>query len=233
MKKLLAIILVLCLVLAFAACGSESNDDEFDDDIRGSQTVDGNDDDSKSDKSDEKEFELGKTSGLTYENKFIGIGCKLPAGWSFYDDDQLKELNNITAEYAEGDLKEALKDANIVYDMCAVASNGTDSINVNLEKVSNSVLKNLDIAENNEKLFPSLIESFEKMGYTDMELENGTIMIDGKKFVCMKSSGSIYGVEMHQVCVSVKCNGYLASISITVFGDTDIEDLVDRLYLID
>ena len=35
---------------------------------------------------------MNLAGGITYENKFIGIGCKLDSNWAFYTDEEIKEM---------------------------------------------------------------------------------------------------------------------------------------------
>ena len=228
MKKLLALLLVLVMVFSFAACGRD-NDSPDEDDIRGEQ-IDNNE--SKDKTSSEVEFSLGTTTGLTYESKFIGIGCKLDSDWAFYSDEKIKELNSVTTEIAGEEYAEMMKNATVVYDMFAAQSDQLANVNVVMEKVDKDTLKALDVAENFNKTIPSLKESFENMGYSGLTYEVGTVKIDGKEFACLNTNAEIYGTKMVQKAIGIKCNGYLATVTVTAFGDNDANDIINKFYLV-
>ena len=231
MKKLLALLLVLVMVFSFAACGRDS-DSPDEDDIRGEQIENNDLKDKTSSVSSEAEFSLGATTGLTYESKFIGIGCKLDSDWSFYSDEQIKELNSVTTEVAGEEYAEMMKNATVVYDMFAAQSDQLANVNVVLEKADKNTLKDLDVAENFNKTIPTLKETFENMGYTGLTYEVGTVTIDGKEFTCLNTSAEISGTKMVQKAIGIKCNGYLATVTVTAFGENDANDIINKFYLV-
>ena len=117
MKKILSLICVLTVLLSlcFAGCGNIS--DAIANEI-------------------EPEFSMGKISGGTYRNDFLGLSCTIPQGWEFYSEEQLLQLNNIVGEFMDEEVQEQLKNANMVFDMFAQNAIGDSSINVNMEKLA-------------------------------------------------------------------------------------------------
>ena len=213
----------MCFVFVSCSSGEE--------DIRGEQIVNNDvQSDTLEDNSDNNEetaeFSLGATDGLIYENKFIGIGCSLDEGWTFYSDEEIQDLNNYAADVAGEDYEEAMKAADIVYDMYAISDNQLDNIKVNLQKVNNIALEQLDIKENFENTIPELRKAFENMGYTDLEFEITSVSINGEEVMCLQSYGVIDGLTMYQKIVSIKCDGYLSNITVTTYQ----EDLVDSVF---
>ncbi len=230
MKKIFALLLIFVLMFSFAACSGKNTND-----IRGDQqSVSQNSSDTQSTDAastvSAPEFSLGNTDGLVYENKFIGIGCTLDSGWSFYTDEQIKELNNITNDLAGDAYVEAMKDANLVYDMFAVSDDQLKNMNVILEKVNPITLTSLDIAQNFENSFATMKESFENIGYTNVAYEIGEITISGKKHVSLNITAEISGIKMYQKCFAIKCNGYLANIAITSLNENAIDSIISKFY---
>lgn len=227
MKKLFVLLLALVVVMTFAACGGEEN-------IRGEQKVEGSSSaENVSDVNSDEEFSFGDVSGLNYENKFIGIGCNLDSEWTFYTDEQIKELNNIAMDAVGEEVEELIKDADVVYDMYAERNGGLDNINVNLEKINPVQLALIDIEENYIKIAPTLVTGYENMGFTNITYETGSVNIDGREFACLNVGSEIQGIKMYQSIISVKCSGYLANITFTTAGENTIDDLVAKLYLTD
>ena len=260
MKKLLAILLALTMIFAFAACGSTPSED----DVRGEQNVNTTeastpaDNDANAPSEDatntpagdtvdtpteeateattenttEAQFSLGAVQGLNYENKFIGIGCNLPSDWTFYTDEQIRELNNIATDYIGEDFKEAIANAAIVYDMYAHSNDQLKNVNINLEKIDPVTLAMVDLADINKQNESLFKQTFENMGYTNITLEHSSVMIEDETFNCMKTTAEINGIAMYQYLISTKCNGYIANIGITCFGTNQLDDILSYFYLI-
>lgn len=223
MKNIITILLALAVLLSFSACSFITKQE----DIRGDQIV--NDGSSSS---TEQEFSLGEAKGLTYENKFIGIGCTLDSDWTFYTDEQIKELNNISSDVAGDDLKEILENASIVYDMAAGRSNGLDNINVNLEKMNAITLAALDLAENYETAYSLVEESYVNMGYTDISHEITTAKIDGEDHTALRITAEINGMKLYQKLISIKCSGYLANITVSTYEEDTVDAILDKFYTV-
>lgn len=250
MKKLLALLLAVVMVLSlFAACGSKDDEDE-DEEEKETVSKEKNEEEEASDEQEEqkddeeeeekeeeekkpakKEFSLGEVSGRTYENDFIGIGCRLPAGWTYLDEEELKEMNNISAELLGDDLLEAYAKASAAYAMMAT-SGSVENCNLNVEKVAQAKLDALDIVENYEKLLPMMEQMFENMGAENIVLEITTVKLDGKTFDCMHSSLTLNGVDMVQYTISMKCDGYMANLALTATDDEGLEEILDCFYLL-
>lgn len=215
MKKLLAILMILSVLLSLAACAGPEN-------IRGEQ--------SGADETKDEEFSLGEVEGLKYESKFVGLGCKLPSDWKFYSDEEIKEMNNMAADMAGEDYQEAVKNASLVYDMFASDETKMNNINVTLEKVNAAQLAVLDLANNYEKQIPTIKSAFENVGYTNVQCEVSTVNIGGKELTCLRSTAQIVNATMYQVSFSKKCNGYLAAIAVTAFDQDTLQELLDAFY---
>lgn len=230
MKKLFILLLAVAMVISFAACGST-------DDVRGDQIDNTVSDDFSSDNdsiasgSQDEQFSLGVVDGLTYENDFIGLGCTLGNDWTFYTDEQIRELNNATIDMAGEDFAELMENATVIYDMYASKNDTFDNINITLEKVDVLQLIGLDIESNYEQLAPTMIQSIENMGYSNVTYEIGTATIGGEEYASFDLTAEIQGVKMYQTSISIKCNGYLANISVTTYEQNKVNDILKNFYL--
>ncbi len=231
MNKIISVILALSMILMLGACSPKEKE------IRGEQIV--NDDiqsedveDDVENNSEKDDFSLGETNGLAYENSFIGIGCNLGEDWSFYNDEQIKDLNNYAADVAGEDYVEAMKAADIVYDMYAIHDNQLNNINVNLQKVNQIALSQLNLEENFENTIPELEKAFENMGYTDLEFEITTVDVDGEEVMCLKSCGVIDELMMYQKIISIKCDGYLSNITVTTYQEDTVDEVFGKFHYV-
>ena len=218
MKRVLICVLAVAMLLAMSGCNLLLSPNP--EDIRGEQTAD-------------KELSLGEVTGKKYESDFIGIGFTLPDDWTFYTDEQIKEMNNYVGDIAGQDYKDMIKNASVVYDMMATSSTLTDNVIVTLEKIPNVQLAVLDLSKTLENSFNSIKSSFENMGYKNITHKITTITIDGKDFTGMQISATLAGQTMNQTSFVIKCNGYLASMAVTTFATTGTDPLMANFYLID
>lgn len=229
MKKWITIIMCLMMMFSLIACSDSPSEEE----VRGAQTANEETQEENGEESAENEFSLGTTDGLIYENKFIGIGCTLEDSWYFYSDDEIMQLNNYVEDVAGEEYEEIMKDADLVYDMYAISDNQMDNINVNLEKMDKLSLEKLVVEDSLEAGVPIMKDTFSNMGYSSFEAEIDKISIEGKEFTCLSSIGEIDGVKMYQKLFPIKCNGYLANITITTYGEDLVDELVGRFYFVE
>lgn len=224
MKKLIVMMLCLTMMGSFVGCSSSPADEE----VRGEQIS--NEETEVENK--EVEFSLGEVEGLVYENKFIGIGCELDSDWYFFNDDEIKELNNYAADVAGEEFEKLMKEADLIYDMYAVSSNQLDNININLEKVHGLTLKNIELGEALEETIPLLKDTYSGMGYTNFQGEVGTVSIEGKEHTCLSMSGEYEGLKMYQKQVPIKCDGYLAYVTVTTYEENAVDALLEKFYFV-
>ena len=167
LKKLLILFMMLSMVVCAIACGNSE-----DDDIRGQINGDSQSSESSDTSGNEDPtFSLNNVKGSTYESTFLGIGWSLPGNWFFFDEAQLKQVNNITVDMMDDEkLQEALQNATIVCDMYAMNSATGDTLNIQLEKLTG--LATLYDAETYVDVsISSLPTTMQSAGYTDVTTE--------------------------------------------------------------
>ena len=207
MKKFLCLFLAVVLLASLCGCfGGNGTDDVRGDIASGSP--------SQNENENEPEFSLGKATNNTYNNDFLGISCTLPAEWVFYTDEQILELNNIVGTIVDEDIAERLKNANIIYDMCATYQTEGSNININLEKLSAVQMISLDIKQTIEAQIDTIKQSYENMGYTDTNVEYQKIKVDGKEFDGLKLTAKIQGIDFYADVFTFRKSNYLANVTI-------------------
>ncbi|MBQ7107039.1 MAG: hypothetical protein IJN93_05950 [Clostridia bacterium] len=207
MKKFLCLFLAVVLLASLCGCfGGNGTDDVRGDIASGSP--------SQNENENEPEFSLGKATNNTYNNDFLGISCTLPAEWVFYTDEQILELNNIVGTIVDEDIAERLKNANIIYDMCATYQTEGSNININLEKLSAVQMINLDIKQTLEAQIDTIKQTYENMGYTDTNVEYQKIKVDGKEFDGLKLTAKIQGIDFYADTFTFRKSNYLATVTI-------------------
>jgi hypothetical protein len=193
-----------------------------------------NADEDNSNEADNNEFNFGKTSGLTYKNEFLGLGCELKDGWTFYTDEQIRELNNIANSYTDAEVKEVIENATIIYDMYAATSDLSSNMNINLEK--RSILESGSV-ETIKQLLGNSIDAMEStyrnMGYTNVSFEVSDIKVDGETLAGVNGVAEIEGMNFYTTVFCIKKGQYLASVTIASFDANELQSLLDSYYLFD
>ena len=233
MKKLLVCLLVVGMMSAFSGCGDKPDKEPVQSSVTETSNTESTvEETTVGEQKDETGFSLGVIDGKTYENKFIGIGCTIADDWTFYDEEQIKSLNNIAGDIAGDEYKNMIEQANLVYDMYATSGDMVSNINVNMEKLNDVQNKTLDVKKNYELVAPVLVSTFENMGCTDVKNEIKDIEIDGKTVPVVYNSAKLGDAVIYQCLLGIKCDGYLANIALTATSEDDLNKLVSTLYFI-
>ena len=234
MKKLLALLLCLALVLSFAACSPVSNDS-----IRGSVTQKPSADADNDDTADEEtpEFSIGVNTGNKWENSYLGLGCKLSDEFTFYDDDEIEELNRNTmqslGESLGDDYLESIKDLDFFYDMYVTTEDASSTINVMIENHTASELIGFDAKKSIEKTLPNLKSSYEGMGYTNVQVSATTLTLAGKTFQAAKLTADFQSLTATAYSAMGRVGNHLYSIAMFTFDPVKLQELIDSFYVVD
>lgn len=228
MKKLLALLLAVMMVLLSAACSHQEEKTDT------KQTVSGEKETQIVEEATvyvPKGFSLGEINGQTYENTFVKIGCRLPEGWEYRP---LKELGEEVGIHwsLEGDaLVQSFLEKEVFLVMAA--SRGQSRCIIALEKMDNEKLDTLDITMHDQEEIQAIEESFAKLeGVQDPVMELGTVMLDGKTFDCIHGSMTRNGEEMVLYSITIKCDGYLATLVLTICDEENQKEFLDCFYLL-
>lgn len=226
MKKLIAILLAGCMLFMLAGCLA-------DEDVRGNITDNSGATNSVAEEQEAKEpeFSMGKTTGKNYENKFLSIGCNLDDNWTFSTDEQIKELNNIASDAMGEDIAKQIENAEIIYDMQATHSNGTDNININLENMG--LLGGIsDLRTRLDNSIPMIKEALTNIGLSNIVTKNVTVEIDGKEFIGVDIVAEVSGMKFYERIFCMQKGKYMANITLAAFSEEALEQITDCFYII-
>ena len=214
MKKCLCVFLSILMLVTLCACDTEN--------VRG-EIVGGDQNQNQS----EPEFSLGKATGNTYKNDFLGISCTLTDGWAFFTDEQIRELNNLASDYMDEDVAEQLKNADVVYDMYAQNQAAGANMNINMQKLNVAQLVGLDIKTVLESQIGAIKSTYENMGCTDIQAVYQKVKVDGKDFDALRITGKMQGMDIYVLCFSFLRSNYLATVSLFSMQTDKIGDMLD------
>lgn len=175
---------------------------------------------------EEAEFELGVTSGGTYENAFIGIGCSLDESWTFFNEEQIQELNGVMLESTDDEaIREQLEQMGNIYDMYALSADGMATLVVAMENLGVLYGAVMDEEAYIDATMVNLEDGLASYGYTDITLEKVTVDFAGQERLGIQIHSYLSGCEIFQKQVYIKVGNYMANICVT----SSIMDITDNL----
>ncbi len=185
MKKIFAFILVMAILFALAACGSDKNENKGSlfGDNGGSAAV------------PTVKLSRGFIIGDTYTNTFADITFNKPSSWSYYSDEELAALMGTTSEQMNIDFEQLLEATGSVYDMMAVDSATGTNVMVMFENLAASGSTGISEQDYVDNLKAML--NYTGMGYTFGGEK--TVYIGGQKYLSTMVSSTQYGVSMDQI----------------------------------
>lgn len=218
MEKLISVAVSLMLAVMLCSCGLGNN-----------PTNSGNNDNSDISNDSSDSFEVGKVSENKYSNGFLGIGCILDSQWVFKTDEEIKEVNNITLDMLDDDIKAQLENAKIVYDMMATAENGS-TININIENLGvGGALKTVESYVSPQ--IDSLRTALEQMGLTDVSIEIKNFDFAGKSEKALYVHALANGIVFEEAVIVLKRGTRFANITVAT-TEGNLPDILANFYAI-
>ena len=228
MKKWIAMLLVLVMVLSLAACGKEAPAGKVEAAPETTETADAG-----------KPVTLGRIEGGVYTNDYIGIGCELDSTWTFYTAEELQELPNQVGElmqdteYADAHLRQ-------ITDM--MAENVDAMVNMNVQYTKMTLQERLAYLKmNDEALVDMILEDRDSMaaayaqaGIEDAILEKTTVNFLGQERCAIRTVATIQGYPYYMLQVFEYGLGqYGVTITFSSFFEDNTTSMLDLFYALD
>ena len=226
MKKIIALLLAALMMFMLVSCGDDTN-------VRGE--LGGNDatnsDAAASESTDsETDLELGSSSNNTYENKFLGIGCKLDSNWTFLSDAEIREANNLTQDLLDDELAEQLENASVIYDMQATKADSSANIVLNIEKIGSLSGALMSEEEYANSTLDGLKSGLESAGLSNIEASVTSVTFAGKEHAAIVVIGEAYGVKVYEKIVCFKKGKYVAAVAFASYNDDTTDEMLSYFY---
>lgn len=241
MKRTIALLLALVMLVALCACGKTENE------IRGAVTAvvdepettlpaeaEQAQEPAENDKVDDVELKIGFINGGRYESEFLGIGCELDENWTYATQEEMAEIMGITTEaFADTDYAEAIKDAEMFYDMYAAKADGTCSINILLQNMG--LLYGTVITEEQyiDLSTQNLKDQMESAGLANVEWEKVDVEFAGENRPGLKISSEVNGVAYYCTQVYIKSGSYMAVITLASYLEDTTESMLDYFFAVE
>ena len=178
-----------------------------------------------------KKFERGVVEGQTYTSQFLGLTCTAPAEYTYLNDQEIAQLNDLTADVVDSEelvkqMRESLENGNQVQDMYLMTADGLQTVNVMLVKVS-AKGATVDMAAFADMGKDQVVSAYQSMGMTDMEASRETVTFMGQQYegICTSATYTDVPVTTVQVCMQV--GDYVCVITFTSYVEDHTPEMMD------
>lgn len=226
MKRIIALLLAALMMFMLVSCGDDTN---VRGEIGGNGTTNNDTAVSESTESDAG-LELGSSSNNTYENKFLGIGCKLDSDWTFLSDAEIREANNLTNDLVGDELASQLESASIIYDMQATKADSSANIILNIEKIGTLSGALMSEEEYAKASVDGLKTGLESAGLSNIEANVTSATFAGENHAVIEVKGEAYGVKVFEKIVCFKKGKYVAAIAFASYVTDTTNDMISYFY---
>ena len=178
-----------------------------------------------------KKFERGVVEGQTYTSQFLGLTCTAPAEYTYLNDQEIAQLNDLTADVVDSEelvkqMRESLENGNQVQDMYLMTADGLQAVNVMLVKVSAKGAA-VDMAAFADMGKDQVVSAYQSMGMTDVEASRETVTFMGQQYegICTSATYTDVPVTTVQVCMQV--GDYVCVITFTSYVEDHTPEMMD------
>lgn len=179
----------------------------------------------------QKEFQRGTVDGRTYTSEFLGFVCTVPAEYTYLNDTEMAELNQLAADSLTdselvAEMRQRLEDGAQVQDMYAMTEGGLQTVNVMLSKLESE--GEVDMAAFADLAADEVKRAYQSIGMSDIEANHVTMaFMDGQY-------EGVYMTAIYEESAPVYCQQvymqqgeYVCVISFVSYVDDHIAEMMD------
>lgn len=231
MKKIFCLILAIIMILGLTACNMVRDTQNAQENE--SQTESKNDGTAEDSANNEPQLVLGEIKGEFYENEFIEIGFNKPGGWSFYNIQQLANLNDINMNNLDTDMVTALENKDNFCEMYAHSSDKKSSVCITMEKRSSEeTVKSLDLSSYIGSVLDRDVRAYERKDYSKINASIKPIDVDGIEYTATRIIAESDGSKICEKTFLIKCGKYIAHIRVISNNENSVDNLIRKFYII-
>lgn len=204
MKKLLAALLALMMIISLSACSGKQTDEMEAEAI-------------------EITPERGTVENGFYNNEAFGVSFETPADWYFLTDEEIAQTMGSTAEKLYGE--NILEDMDYIYDLYCVDMETGTTVSVNYENLG-TIGQFTETNQYLETVLAQLLSS-SNPGITATELS--VIKIDGTAVPCLNITLEASGQTIYESIVVKKIGTWIGTVTLATLDEAEIETLAESI----
>ena len=231
MKKFIALLLALTMVLCLAACDGKNDSSETK-----SAAANTPKDSKTTTTAAAPATESGNSTQIrgemrdgVYVNETLKLRIPTPDGWTVYTDEQIAQANNLTAEaFKDTDISEYLKKSGNLIDMMMGTVAG-DSINLVIQPANPllSAISDEDVFAATEAEYKA---QFQAAGLNITNWETVTMQVGGEDRTVLHLTVDVSGISFEEYQVWYRDSAdYTGILTLTVVGSTDPQPILDSI----
>lgn len=167
----------------------------------------------------------------TYENHFIGVGCRLDEDWEVYDEDQIAALNGLMVDLmTDESLAYQLENSGSLMPFYAQANSGLITLNITVENLGRLYGSSLDEQGYVELALGQISPALEAIGLTDITTEVGSIVFAGDVHAAVRISSSMQGIPFYETLVCMKIGNYIVNITAASYTENVTGEVLSLFY---
>lgn len=205
MKKILAALLALIMILSLAACSEEAQEEK------------------KSEELIEVIPERGTVENGFYNNEAFGVSFETPADWYFLTDEEIAQTMGSTAEKLYGE--NVLEDMDYIYDLYCVDMETGTTVSVNYENLG-TIGQFTETNQYLETVLAQLLSS-SNPGITATELS--VIKVDGTAVPCLNITLEAGDQTIYESIVVKKIGTWIGTVTLATLDEAEIETLAESI----
>ena len=212
MKKIITVLLGVCLLLSLGACGTKTEDTPAPEETPAAETQENTETENTAEAT---EVGRGTYNGNVYENESLNLRFELPENWVFYTEEEIAETNSMTAEQLEGtDIADMVAERGQYTDLFAQNTSVGSSVNLIISE---------RIAGYSDKAMFEAIESFyrdqfEAAGMPVKTYEVVTKTFCGEEKDCLHIILETQGIEVEEYQIYVTPDDSIYADMLTISG---------------
>lgn len=186
---------------------------------------------------------FGVTEDDVYTNKFFGFKVEAPAGYSFADEEEIAAVGmSSTQKIKENNesigktMEYALDKGMVATDFYLYAISGLGTMNTTISSTGLGI-KEDQVGAFIDTMLPTLVDTYEAAGMSNVNVERSTITCMGKEVPCILADGTIetegYSINMYVVQIPLCKEGYMANITCGTYLTDNTADLVALIEALD
>ena len=232
MKKILAFILALMMVLSLSACSEEPEQEEIGLGEPVTEEPASQPEEPEEEPAEEPEVEAkrGKAENGVYTNEAFGVTFNAGEEWYFYSDEEIAATYGITAEqmFTE-EYAQIVEEASLIYDMYAINANTSATVNVNYENLGLVYGSVFDEKAYLEIAKTQLETQLSASGIALSKNEISSVLIDGEEVPALEVTIDYSGILIHEVVVCKKTGQWMGSITIASMDEQELLKIAEKL----